>query len=98
MSKRLSSKHKAILDDKIATRAVQTVFHANKNGMRDSFRSGRFAGDRATRADFDGLITEAAENMHIYSGRLVGMRLHHKLTKLQKVGYDKLTLDLAYKD
>jgi hypothetical protein len=87
--------HKHLFDDKLALRAVKTIFHINKNGIRKMFQNGHLA---AHRANIDHEISMAATQKEIYSCRLSGLRLHHQLTMLQIAGYKNLANELAYHD
>ncbi len=84
-----------LFDDKLALRVVRIAFHANRNGIREKFIKGRWASNLA---HIENEIDNVIEEEPIYSSRLVGLRLHHQLTKLQISGYRNLVKELAYKD
>jgi hypothetical protein len=87
--------HKNLFDDKLALRAVKTIFYINKNGIRKMFQEGHLAEHRA---NIEHEISMAAAQKEIYSCRLSGLRLHHQLTMLQIAGYKNLAKELAYHD
>jgi len=88
-----TKRHKRILDDRLALRAVKTMFHANKYRTRKMFQGSNAAAHRAT---IDSEIKNAAAQKEIYSARLTGLRLYHELTILQIAGYKDLARELAY--
>jgi hypothetical protein len=90
-----TSSHKHLFDDKLALRAVKIIFHINKNGIKKMFQDNRLA---AHRASIDHEINMAATQKEIYSGKLIGLRLHHQLTMLQIAGYKNLAKELSYSD
>jgi hypothetical protein len=57
------------------------------------FQDNRFA---ISQASIDHEINMAAARKEMYSGKLIGLRLHHQLTMLQIAGYKNLTKELAY--
>jgi hypothetical protein len=85
--------HKRLFDDKLALRAVKIIFHINKNGIRKMFQDNRLS---AHKSNIEHEINNAVVRKEIYSGRLIGLRLHHQLTMLQIAGYKKLAKELAY--
>jgi len=85
--------YKWILDDRLALRAVKTMFHTNKNRTRKMFQNSNTA---VHQANIDRDIESAAAQKEIYSARLTGLRLHHELTILQIAGYRNLAKQLAY--
>jgi hypothetical protein len=85
--------YKWIMDDRLALRAVKTMFHANKYRTRKIFQDSNAA---AHRANIDRDIENAAAQKEIYSTRLTGLRLYHELTILQIAGYKDLARELAY--
>jgi hypothetical protein len=94
--KRLETeKHRWLLDDRVALRAVRTMFHANSAEMKKLFEECSSTGDWAK---IDRAIDNAAARKEIYSARLTGLRLHHQLTMLQIDGYKDLARRLAYCD
>ena len=82
-----------LFDDKLALRAVKTVFHTDKNGTRKMFQDNNFA---AGWASIEREIDMAVAQKEIYSDKLTGLRLHHQLTMLQIGGYKDLAKKLAY--
>ena len=75
--------HRWLFDDKLALRAVKTMFHANK------YRTGKIfqdSNEAAHQANIDRDIENAAAQKGIYSVRLTGLRLYHELTILQTAG------------
>ena len=90
-----TKRQKWILDDRLALRAVKTMFHANKDRTGKIFQDSNAA---AHRADIDRDIENAAAQKEIYSARLTGLRLYHELTILQIAGYKDLAKELAYSD
>ena len=87
--------YKRILDDRLALRAVKTMFHANKYRTGKIFQDSNAA---AHRANIGRDIENAAAQKEIYSDRLTGLRLYHELTILQIAGYKDLAKELAYSD
>jgi len=87
--------YKWIMDDRLALRAVKTMFHANKYRTRKIFQDSNIA---AHRANIDRDIENAAAQKEIYSARLTSLRLYHELTILQITGYKDLAKELAYSD
>jgi hypothetical protein len=88
-----TKEYKQLFDDKLALRAVKIIFHTNKNGIRKIFQDNRLAAHRAV---IDHEINKAVAQKEIYSGKLIGLRLHHQLTILQIAGYKNLAKELAY--
>ena len=88
-----TNRYKWILGDRLALRAVKTMFHANKYRTRKIFQDSNAA---AHRANIDRDIENAAAQKEIYSTRLTGLRLYHELTILQIAGYKDLARELAY--
>jgi len=87
--------YKWILDDRLALRAVKTMFHANKYRTRKMFQKSNAA---ANQTIIESEIKAAAAQKEIYSARLTGLRLYHQLTILQIAGYKDLAKELAYSD
>lgn len=87
--------YKRILNDRLALRAVKTMFHANKSRTRKMFQNSNAA---AHQAIIDSEIKDAAAQKEIYSARLTSLRLYHELTILQIAGYKDLAKELAYSD
>ena len=90
-----ADRHKDLLDDKPALRAVKIMFHTNKNGVRSMFENGDYAEHRHA---IDREIDRAAAKKEVYSARLTCLRLYHQLTKLHVAGYKDLAKELAYSD
>jgi hypothetical protein len=90
-----TERHRWLFNDKLALRAVRTMFHVNRSGVRKMFRDGSYA---AHRASIDREIDAAAAQNEAYSNKLIGLRLHHQLTMLQIGGYKGLAKELAYSD
>ncbi len=89
----LATRHRALLSDGPALRAVKIAFHINKNGLKEVFE----ATDTSERdAQIDREIERAISEKATYSERLVALRLHHQLTLLQLDGYKTLVKRLAY--
>jgi hypothetical protein len=88
-----TKRYRWLLDDRLALRAVKTMFHANKKRTRKMFQDSNAA---AQRANIDNEIDKAVTQKEIYSARLTGLRLHHHLTMLQIAGYRDLAKQLAY--
>ena len=84
-----------LLNDRLALRAVKTMFHSNKYRTRKIFQDNNAA---ANRVNIDRDIKNAAAQKEIYSARLTGLRLYHELTILQIAGYKDLAKELAYPD
>jgi len=82
-----------LFDDRLALRAVKTMFHANKFRTRKMFQNSNAA---ANRAKIDREIKDAAAQKEAYSAKLTGLRLYHELTILQISGYKDLAKELAY--
>ncbi len=89
----LSARHRAILSDGPALRAVKIAFHINKNGLKKAFQATDMP-DRQTVLDRE--IEQAVSEAASYSERLVALRLHHRLTLLQLDGYKALARRLVY--
>jgi hypothetical protein len=87
--------HKHLFDDKLALRAVKIIFHINKNGIKKMFQDNSLA---VNQASIDHEINMAAARKEMYSGKLIGLRLHHQLTMLQIAGYKNLAKELVYTD
>ena len=90
-----TKEYKWILDDRLALRAVKTMFHANKYRTRKIFQKSNAA---ANQTIIESEIKAAAAQKEIYSARLTGLRLYHQLTILQIAGYKDLAKELAYSD
>jgi hypothetical protein len=90
-----TDKYRWLLDDRIALRAVKTMFHAHRSGMNKLFEECSSTGDWAK---IDRQIDRAAAQKQLYSDKLTGLRLHHQLTMLQITGYKALAKELAYPD
>lgn len=85
--------HERLFENKLALRAVKIIFHINKNGIKKMFQDNRFTSQQV---NIDHEIDKAVAQKEIYSGKLIGLRLHHQLTILQIDGYKKLAKELAY--
>jgi len=82
-----------LFDDRLALRAVKTMFHANKYRTKKMLQDSNAA---THRAKIDCEIKDAATQKELYSARLTGLRLYHELTILQIAGYKGLAKELAY--
>ncbi len=82
-----------ILEDGLALRAVKIAFHIDADGLRTDFLSGRAVLSREATLR---RIEKAAAEKHIYTGRLLCLRLHHALTLVQIRDYRRLVRALAY--
>ena len=82
-----------LLEDRPALRAVKVAFHTNRGGVRELFERGDPV---AHCSDIDAVISEATREKDAYTGRLVGLRLHHQLAMLNLEGYRELARKLAY--
>lgn len=77
-------------------RAVRVVFHTDRDGLRRRFLT---AADQATSVAAlgeasDALVVVAERDLACYSRRLVSLRQHHELTRLERRGYYRLVDDL----
>lgn len=82
-----------LLKDPPARRAVRIAFHVNYRGMKDAVRAHRSDGSSAS---LDQAIQAAIAEKAAYDRRLVGLRLHHELTRLLLDSYKDLARTLAY--
>jgi hypothetical protein len=88
-----TERHRWLFNDKLALRAVKTMFHVNRNRIRKMGQGSSLAGHWP---GIDREIDEAAAQKKAYSNKLTGLRLHHQLTMLQISGYKDLAKELAY--
>lgn len=89
----VAAKRDALLADAPALRAVMIAFHINKNGMKRMLLMRREGSD-LSRVERE--IERAVAERAVYENRLVLLRLHHELTRLQLDGYKDLAGKLAY--
>ena len=82
-----------IFQDGLALRAVKIAFHINADGLRKDFLNRRAVLSREATLR---RIEKAAAEKHIYTGRLICLRLHHTLTLTQIQDYRRLARALAY--
>ncbi len=82
-----------LFEERLALRAVKTMFHSNKYLTRKTFQDSNTA---ANPVKIDSEINNAVAQKEIYSARLTGLRLYHELTILQISGYRNLAKQLAY--
>ncbi|MGB2865537.1 MAG: hypothetical protein WBC05_19560 [Sedimentisphaerales bacterium] len=82
-----------LFDDRLALRAVKTMFQVNKYQTRKMLQDSNGA---AHRVKINREIENAAAQKELYSAKLTGLRLYHELTILQIAGYKDLAKELAY--
>ena len=88
-----SKEYRWLLDDRLALRAVKTMFHANKYRTRKIFQGNNAS---AHEVKIDQEIKDAAAQKEIYSAKLTSLRLYHEMTILQIDQYKDLAKELAY--
>jgi hypothetical protein len=90
----LAEAHPALLEAGRAEelRALRIAFHTDRDGLRRRFEAARRRGAMgdALRSISDALIELATRDMECYSRRLLSLRQHHELTRLERLSYYRL--------
>jgi hypothetical protein len=91
----VAARHKGLLENRPARRAARIAFHTDQGGMRRELLDVRRETDQSK---IDREIKRAIGEAENCAGRLVGLRVHHELTKIQLDDYKDMARRLAYCD
>jgi hypothetical protein len=90
----LAKAHASLLEPECAEqlRSVRIAFHADREGLKGRFLVAiqRSASNTVLRQIADELVAIATQETECYSRRLVSLRQHHELTRLERLGYYRL--------
>lgn len=84
-------KHKTILDDALALRAVKIAYHTNKDDLKKLLQT-----PLPETARISPLLQSVAQAEPSTTAHLIALRLHHQLTQIHLTAYKTLARELAY--